>query len=116
MTPDTIRRLAAEGYSMQLHTHAHNPVVNQSPAELASDLEMNKRVVERISGSHYHPIWTLVASCALMALGLILLYESVPILIISHRCREGAVRAAVRKVYNAPYMKRPPRFMRIEDI
>ena len=40
----------------------------------------------------------------------------VPILIISHRCREGAVRAAVRKVYDAPYMKRPPRFMRIEDI
>ena len=42
--------------------------------------------------------------------------DPVPILIISHRCREGAVRAAVRKVYNAPYMKRPPRFMRIEDI
>jgi hypothetical protein len=40
----------------------------------------------------------------------------VPILIISHRVREGAVRAAIRKVYNAPYMKRPPRFMRIEDI
>ena len=40
----------------------------------------------------------------------------VPIMIISHRCREGAVRAAIRKVYGASYMRRPPRFMRIEDI
>jgi homoserine dehydrogenase len=41
---------------------------------------------------------------------------SVPILIISHRCREGAVKAAIQSVYDAPFMKRPPRFMRIEDI
>jgi homoserine dehydrogenase len=42
--------------------------------------------------------------------------DPVPILIISHRCREGAVKAAVRAVRDAPFMKRPPRFMRIEDI
>jgi homoserine dehydrogenase len=42
--------------------------------------------------------------------------EAVPILIISHRCREGAVRAAIQSVYHASFMKRPPRFMRIEDI
>jgi homoserine dehydrogenase len=42
--------------------------------------------------------------------------DPVPILIISHRCREGAVKAAIRSVYDAPFMKRPPRFMRIEDI
>jgi homoserine dehydrogenase len=42
--------------------------------------------------------------------------DAVPILIISHRCREGAVRAAVRQVENASFMKRRPRFMRIEDI
>lgn len=42
--------------------------------------------------------------------------DAVPILIISHRCREGAVKAAFRAVANAPFMKRPPRFMRIEDI
>jgi homoserine dehydrogenase len=42
--------------------------------------------------------------------------ESVPILIISHRCREGAVKRAIATVMNAPFMKRPPRFMRIEDI
>jgi homoserine dehydrogenase len=41
---------------------------------------------------------------------------AVPILIISHRCREGAVRAAVRAVAKASFLKRPPRYMRIEDI
>jgi homoserine dehydrogenase len=41
---------------------------------------------------------------------------AVPILIISHRCREGAVQAAVRTVANASFLKRPPRVMRIEDI
>jgi homoserine dehydrogenase len=40
----------------------------------------------------------------------------VPILIISHRCREGAVKAAINSVRGASFMKRPPRFMRIEDI
>jgi homoserine dehydrogenase len=42
--------------------------------------------------------------------------KPVPILIISHRCREGAVKAAIKSVRDAPFMKRPPRFMRIEDI
>jgi homoserine dehydrogenase len=41
---------------------------------------------------------------------------AVPILIISHRCREGAVSAAVRAVASASFLKRPPRYMRIEDI
>lgn len=41
---------------------------------------------------------------------------AVPILIISHRCREGAVRAAVQAVAKAPFLKRPPRYMRIEEI
>jgi len=42
--------------------------------------------------------------------------DAVPILIISHRCREGAVKAAMRTVHGASFMKRPPRLMRIEDI
>jgi homoserine dehydrogenase len=42
--------------------------------------------------------------------------DAVPILIISHRCREGAIKAAINEVVGAPFMKRPPRFMRIEDI
>ena len=42
--------------------------------------------------------------------------QAVPILIISHRCREGSVRAAINAVAGAPFLKRPPRLMRIEDI
>jgi homoserine dehydrogenase len=42
--------------------------------------------------------------------------EPVPILIISHRCREGAVRQALEAVASEPFMKRPPRFMRIENV
>jgi MFS family permease len=38
------------------------------------------RVVERVFGSRYHPIWTLVASCLLMAVGLMLLFASFPLL------------------------------------
>jgi homoserine dehydrogenase len=41
---------------------------------------------------------------------------AVPILIISHRCREGAVRAAIRDVATKSFQRRPPRLMRIEDI
>src|SRR4029079_10038577 len=44
--------------------------------------QVGARVVERIFGNHYHPIWTLIDSCVLMALGLILLYEAVPILLV----------------------------------
>jgi homoserine dehydrogenase len=42
--------------------------------------------------------------------------DSVPILIISHRCAEGAVRAAMAAVASASFMKHPPRFMRIENV
>ena len=42
--------------------------------------------------------------------------QGVPILILTHRCAEGAVKAATRAVAGASFMKRPPRFMRIEDI
>jgi MFS family permease len=38
------------------------------------------RVVERVFGSRYHPIWTLVASCVLMVVGLLLLFVSFPVL------------------------------------
>jgi homoserine dehydrogenase len=42
--------------------------------------------------------------------------EAVHILIISHRCTEGAVRSALQAVGSASFMKRPPRFMRIENV
>jgi len=42
------------------------------------------RIVERLFGSGYHPIWTMVGSCGLMAAGLILLSAgaSLPVIII----------------------------------
>ena len=35
--------------------------------------QVGARVVERLFGTHYHPIWTMVASCSLMAIGLLML-------------------------------------------
>ena len=35
--------------------------------------QVGARVVERLFGSRYHPIWTMIGSCTLMAVGLILL-------------------------------------------
>ena len=32
--------------------------------------QVGARVVERLFGTHYHPIWTMIASCALMLVGL----------------------------------------------
>ena len=44
--------------------------------------QVGARVVERLFGSHYHPVWTMIASCALMAVGLLMLYGAVPALLI----------------------------------
>jgi predicted MFS family arabinose efflux permease len=44
------------------------------PAQVAA------RIVERLFGSRYHPIWTMVGSCALMAGGLTLLSVQAPLL------------------------------------
>ena len=38
------------------------------------------RVVERLFGTRYHPIWTMIASCGLMAVGLMLLLGRFPVL------------------------------------
>jgi hypothetical protein len=42
--------------------------------------QVTARVVERVFGSRYHPIWTMIGSCVLMAVGLILLAARVPLL------------------------------------
>jgi MFS family permease len=42
--------------------------------------QVGARVVERLFGSRYHPIWTMIASCTLMATGLLLLSVAVPAL------------------------------------
>ena len=44
--------------------------------------QVGARVVERLFGSRYHPIWTMIASCTLMAVGLLLLFGAVPALLI----------------------------------
>lgn len=42
--------------------------------------QVGARVVERMFGLNYHPIWTMVASCALMLIGLIMLLGGLPLL------------------------------------
>ena len=44
--------------------------------------QVGARLVERIFGNRYHPIWTMVASCSLMTIGLLLLYGAIPALVL----------------------------------
>ena len=44
--------------------------------------QVGARVIERLFGSRYHPIWTMVASCTLMAIGLLLLEIALPVLLL----------------------------------
>jgi len=44
--------------------------------------QVGARVVERLFGNRYHPIWTMIASCTLMAVGLLLLFGAVPALLL----------------------------------
>ena len=45
--------------------------------------QVGARVVERLFGNRYHPIWTMIGSCTLMALGLLMLSASVPALVLT---------------------------------
>ncbi len=42
--------------------------------------QVGARTMERLFGRHYHPIWTMAASCGLMAVGLLLLIGGLPFL------------------------------------
>jgi homoserine dehydrogenase len=42
--------------------------------------------------------------------------EPVSVLIITHTSREGAVQKAIAAVADRPFMKAPPRLIRIEDL
>ena len=44
--------------------------------------QVGARVVERLFGARYHPIWTMIGSCALMAVGLLLLLGRFPLLVL----------------------------------
>jgi homoserine dehydrogenase len=43
-------------------------------------------------------------------------HEAVPVLIITHTSREGAVRRAFEVISSAGFMRRPPRLIRVEDV
>jgi len=45
--------------------------------------QVGARVVERLFGARYHPIWTMIGSCTLMAAGLLLLADGVPVLVLT---------------------------------
>ena len=47
---------------------------------LLGPAQVGARVIERVFGSRYHPIWTMIAACALMAAGLALLFGGFPFL------------------------------------
>ncbi len=44
--------------------------------------QVGARVIERLFGNRYHPIWTMIGSCALMAVGLLMLFGSFPALVL----------------------------------
>lgn len=44
--------------------------------------QVGARVIDRLFGPRYHPIWTMIACCALMAAGLLLLYGRFPFLVL----------------------------------
>ncbi len=44
--------------------------------------QVGARVVERLFGAHYHPIWTMIVSCVLMAVSLLMLLGNVPMLVL----------------------------------
>jgi MFS family permease len=50
---------------------------------LLGPAQVGARAGERLFGARYHPIWTMVGSCALMALGLLLLSASFPVLVLT---------------------------------
>jgi homoserine dehydrogenase len=43
-------------------------------------------------------------------------HDAVPVLIVTHTCREGAVHAAFETIRSEPFMKGVPRLIRIEDV
>ena len=44
--------------------------------------QVGARVIERLFGNRYHPIWTMIASCTLMAIGLVMLTANFPLLVL----------------------------------
>lgn len=49
---------------------------------LLGPAQVGARVVERLFGNSYHPIWTMIACCMLMAMSLLLLHGHFPFLLL----------------------------------
>jgi MFS family permease len=45
--------------------------------------QVGARLIESLFGRHYHPIWTMIGSCGLMAIGLLLLLVDLPIVAVA---------------------------------
>ena len=56
------------------------PVAAVALGTLFGPAQVSARVVERLFGARYHPIWTMIGACALMAIGLTLLSVHAPML------------------------------------
>ena len=44
--------------------------------------QVGARLIESLFGNRYHPIWTMIASCAAMAVGLLMLFAQFPVLVL----------------------------------
>jgi len=65
-----------------LQARGEDFAVAVSLGTLFGPAQVGARVVERLFGNRYHPIWTMIGSCALMAVGLLLLAGRFPILLL----------------------------------
>jgi MFS family permease len=65
-----------------LQARGVNFAVAVSLGTLFGPAQVGARVVERLFGARYHPIWTMIAACSLMAIGLLLLIGGFPILVL----------------------------------
>lgn len=65
-----------------LETRGVDFAVAVSLGTLFGPAQVGARVVERLFGNRYHPIWTMIASCMLMAIGLILLSAHISLLVL----------------------------------
>jgi predicted MFS family arabinose efflux permease len=45
--------------------------------------QVGARVVERLFGGRYHPIWTMIGACTLMAAGMLMLFGGFPIMMVT---------------------------------
>ena len=63
-----------------LQARGVDAVAAVSLGTLFGPAQVGARVVERLFGGRYHPIWTMIGSCTLMAVGLIMLFAAFPLL------------------------------------